>query len=513
MERADLEGLSVEELRTLAASLITQVEQQDHQIHFKDLKISQLTHEMAILKRWRFGRGAEEFHGQQRSLLEESIDEDLGAIEIELDDLQPIAKAKKIPVRSHLPLELPRVHYTHEPENTRCECGCQMKRIGEDVAEKLDYVPGTFQVERHVRGKWACAACEKIVQARVAPHVIDKGIPTAGLLAHILVSKYANHMPLYRQEEIYARSGVSIARSTMAEWVGACGVRLQPLVDAMKELLLKRSVLHADETPMPTLRPGLKKTHRAYLWAYGTTVYDPDPIVIYDFAVGRSGEHARAFLGSWRNKLVCDDFSGYKALFQGERPATEVGCMAHARRKFHELYANHKSQIAGNALEYYAKLYEVEREAKDLELDAAGRRALRQAKSVLVAQHLHAWLTQRRASVAPGSATQKAINYSLGRWEALTRYMGDGTLPIDNNWLENRIRPVALGRANWLFAGSERAGRRAAAVMSLIQTARLHGLDPYVYMRDVLERLPLMPQSRIAELLPGEWKLSRPTTH
>jgi transposase len=364
-----------------------------------------------------------------------------------------------------------------------------------------------------VRGKWVCDACEKIVQAPVAPHVIDKGIPTAGLLAQVLVSKYANHMPLYRQEEIYARSGVPIARSTMAEWVGACGVRLQPLVDAMKQLLLNRSVLHADETPMPTLRPGLKKTHRAYLWAYGTSVYDPDPIVIYDFAVGRSGEHARSFLGAWREKLVCDDFSGYKALFQGERPATEVGCMAHARRKFHELYANHKSQIAEEALKYYGKLYDVERQAKELELDAAGRLALRQAHCVLIAQHLHEWLTRQLASVAPGSATQKAINYSLGRWEALTRYLGDGTLPIDNNWLENRIRPVALGRANWLFAGSDRAGRRAAAVMSLIQTARLHALDPYTYLRDVLERLPLTPHSQIAELLPGQWKLSRQRTH
>ncbi len=513
MDEPDIAAMGVEELRQLAASLLARVEQNNQEIQWKDLKISQLTHEMAVLKRWRFGRGAEEFHGQQRSFLEESIDEDLGGIEIELDQLREPVQPKKIAVRAHLPLELPRVRITHEPDNTVCACGCQMKRIGEDVAEKLDYVPGTFQVEQHVRGKWVCGACEKIVQAPVPPHVIDKGIPTAGLLAHILTSKYAHHLPLYRQEEIYTRAGVPIPRSSMAEWVGACGVKLQPLSDALKALLLKRSVLHADETPMPTLRPGLKKTHRSYLWAYGTTPYDPDPVVIYDFAVGRSGEHARTFLGEWRGKLVCDDFSGYKALFVGLRPATEVGCTAHARRKFHELFANNRSQIADEALKYYQALYDVERKAKEQELDAAGRVALRQAEAAPECEKLHAWLTKRLAEVAPKSATAKAIKYSLNRWTALTRYLNDGDLPIDNNWLENRIRPIALGRASWLFAGSDRAGRRAAVVMTLIQTARLHGLDPYTYLRDVVERLPLTPASQIGDLLPGRWKLSRPTTH
>jgi transposase len=515
METPDLAGMDVEELRKLASSLITAIEQKDvererieKEIQWKDLKISQLTHEMAVLKRWRFGRGAEEFTGLQRSLLEESIDEDLGAIEIELTQLQGLPKPRTIPVRSHLPLELPRVEIRHEPQSTVCECGCQMKRIAEDVSEKLDYVPGTFQVERHVRGKWVCEPCERILQAPVAPHVIDKGIPTAGLLAQVLVAKYADHLPLYRQEEIYGRSGVPISRSTMADWVGACGVKLQPLRDALKELLLRRAVLHADETPMPTLRPGLKKTHRSYLWAYGTTGYDPDPIVIYDFAVGRSGEHARLFLGEWRGQLVCDDFSGYKALFQRERPCVEVGCMAHARRKFYELHAKHQSQIAGEALEYYGRLYDVERRCHDLHLDAQDRAALRQSESVPVAEQLHGWLTKRLADVAPGSATHKAIRYSLGRWMALTRYLADADLPIDNNWLENRIRPIALGRNNWLFAGSDRAGRRAAVIMSLIQSAKLNGHDPYRYLKDVLERLPTQSGSRLEELLPHRWQAS-----
>lgn len=289
MERPDIAAMNAEQLRQFTASLLAVVERQNREIRGKDLQIAQLTHEMAILKRWRFGKAAEAFHGLQRSLLEESIDEDLGAIEVELDAVRETPRRKRVPVRAHLPVELPRVEIRHEPETTVCGCGCQMKRIGEDVAEKLDYWPGTFQVERHIRGKWVCGACETIVQAPVAPQVIDKGIPTAGLLAQVLIAKYADHLPLYRQQEIYGRAGVPIPRSTMAEWVGACGVQLAPLGDELRRLLLKRAVLHADETPLPTLRPGLKKTHRSYLWAYGTTPYDADPIVVYDFAAGRSG--------------------------------------------------------------------------------------------------------------------------------------------------------------------------------------------------------------------------------
>jgi transposase len=377
-----------------------------------------------------------------------------------------------------------------------------MKRIGEDVAEKLDYQPGVFTVERHVRGKWACAQCETIVQAPVAPHVIDKGIPTAGLLAQVLVAKYADHLPLHRQEGIYARSGVPIARSTLAQWVGACGVQLQPLVDALKATMLEHRVLHADETPVAMLDPGAGKTHRAYLWSYCTGQFQPERIVIYDFADSRAGKHAQAFLGDWRGALVCDDYSGYKALIA--KGVTEAGCLAHARRKFHELWANHSSTLAEQALKLFGVLYDIEREGKALESEQRWR--LRQAKAKPVADTLHAWLIANRQRVPDGSATAKAIDYSLGRWAALTRYLDDGALPADNNWVENQIRPIAVGRNNWLFAGSLRAGKRAAAVMSLIHSARLNGLDPHAYLRDVLERLPLLPASRIAELLPHRWQ-------
>jgi transposase len=313
-------------------------------------------------------------------------------------------------------------------------------------------------------------------------------------------------VPLHRQQAIFERAGMGLSRSTLAQWVGACGVQLQPLVDALQAELLARPVLHADETPVAMLKPGAGQTHRAYLWSYGTTVFDPIRAVVYDFAETRAGRHAQAFLGTdteagWCGTLICDDYAGYKQLF-GER-ITEAGCLAHARRKFFDLWANHKSTVAQQALLFFGQLYDIEREVKAL--DADERRRIRQLKAKPIADDLHAWLIVQRQKVPEGAATAKAIDYSLKRWTALTRFLADGHLPADNNWIENRIRPIALGRNNWLFAGSLRAGQRAAAIMSLIQSARMNDLDPYAYLSDVLARLPTHPASRVAELLPHRW--------
>jgi len=506
----DLDQLDASpQVRAMLASLQAQVERQSREMAFKQATIDKLTHENAVLKRLKFAAQSERFNAEQRDLLDETLDADLEAVSREIAALQPAEPAseqKRQPKRAPLPAALPRREVRHEPENTLCACGCQMKRIGEDIAEKLDYVPGVFTVERHVRGKWACAKCEAIVQAPVAPHVIDKGIPTTGLLAQVLVAKYADHLPLYRQEGIYARAGLAIPRSTLAQWIGACGVQLQPLVDAMRSQLLAQPVLHADETPVAMLDPGAGKTHRAYLWTYCSTAWSANKLVVFDFAEGRAGRYPAQFLGhpgdnAWRGSLVCDDYSGYKALFANG--VTEAGCLAHARRKFHELWANHQSAVGEQALALFARLYEVEREVADL--DDPERRRIRQDKGKPIADALHAWLTAQRQKVPPGSATARAIDYSLGRWAALTRYLDDPRLPADNNRVENLIRPIAIGRNNWLFAGSLRAGKRAAAVMSLIHSARMNGHDPYAYLRDVLERLPTQQASRVDELLPHRW--------
>jgi hypothetical protein len=274
----------------------------------------------------------------------------------------------------------------------------------------------------------------------------------------------------------------------------------------MRDDLLQHRILHADETPVAMLDPGAGKTHRAYLWSYCTPGLQDERLVVFDFAESRAGRHPMEFLGhpgerAWRGTLVCDDYSGYKALFaQG---VTEAGCLAHARRKFHELWANHKSMLAEQALALFGRLYEIEREVADLASDE--RLRIRGEKAKPAADALHSWLTAQRQKVPPGSATAKAMDYSLTRWAALTRYLDDGELPADNNWVENQIRPIAIGRNNWLFAGSLRAGKRAAAIMSLVHSARLNGHDPHVYLKDVMERLPTQPASRIGELLPHRW--------
>ena len=504
------------ELRTLAQQLLVRIEQEAQRaeqaskaIALRDAKIDKLSFELAQLRRIRFGAKSEQLDTQQRPLFEEAVQADIAALEEELAELQtrpPLGApaAKQTPKRQALPSDLPRVDFAHEPEVTVCTtpgCGCRLLRIGEDVSEKLDYTPGVFSVQRHTRGKWACVQCHTLIQAPVPAEVIDKGIPTSALLAQVLVAKYADHLPLYRQEAIFARAGLGIARSTLASWVGVCGVRLQALVDALKLELLQCAVLQADETAVATLAPGTGKTHRSYLWAYATGEFEPLKAVVYDFAPSRAGEHARRFLGEWTGSLVCDDFAGYKALFN--QGVMEVGCMAHARRKFVELHLTNKSSIAATALELMGQLYGIERELKGQTPQT--RLQGRQARAQPVAVKLHEWLVLHRLKVPDGTATAKAIDYSLKRWVALTRYLADPALPIDNNFDEQQIRPWATGRKNWLFAGTQLAGQRAAAIMSLIQSAKLNGLEPYEYLRDVLTRLPTHKASRISELLPHRW--------
>ena len=364
--------------------------------------------------------------------------------------------------------------------------------------------PAKFFVHRHIRPQYACRQCETITAAAIPPAVIDGGMAAVGLLTWIMISKYVDHLPLYRLEQIAARDNVTLARSTLAEWVGRVGVALQPLVDRLSWHLLQGNTLHADETPVAQLEPGRGKTRKAYLWAYRSNDLDSGPrIIVFDYHPGRSGAHAREFLGEWRGHLMVDDYGGYKALFTSTDQTAaciELACLAHARRKFFDLHHANQSPMAFEALQRIGQLYTIEAESKQLTIDE--RKILRAEKSVPTLKSLHDWLIHTRINTANGGASAKALDYTLKRWSALSRYAETGHLPIDNNPVENCIRPIALGKKNWLFTGSERAGQRAAAIQTLLGTAKLNGLNPAEWLKDTLEKLPAWPNSRIDELLP-----------
>ena len=548
------ETLTPAQLQALAQSLIERIavdakriQDQHTELKLRQTQIDALTHEIRLLRHLRFAAKTEAMDALQVKLFEEANAEDLAAAEQRLAQLaiKPAVTAPKSrPARQRLPASLPRVDIAHEPQDTTCACGSPMQRIGEDVSERLDYVPGVFRVERHVRGVWACKCCAHLRQQAMPAQIIESGIPTARLLAQVLIAKYDDHLPLYRQNEIYARSGVDISGSTLADWVGACGVALAPVVQALKAQLMQCRVLHADESPI-TILAGKGDKKRGYIWAYASGVHEPHAAVVYQIKESRSGQHARDFLQHappvrtvhetgndppgikrWAGHLVVDDYGGYKALFvpgaawaanqvgcAGDGldggPNTsiiEVGCWAHVRRKFFELHVASKSTLAATALAHIGALYQVEREIRDEGLNLAQAGVRRQAQSLPRLAALHDWLKATRAQVTDGTSTAKAMDYALKRWPALVRYASDARLPIDNNRIENQIRPWAVGRKNWLFSGSLAAGARAADIMSLIQTAKLNHIEPLAYLTDVLTRLPTQPNSRIEELLPTRWR-------
>ncbi|MDD5248497.1 MAG: IS66 family transposase [Rhodocyclaceae bacterium] len=490
------------------AAAHAEVAHRDTELHAARTKIQALTLELAHLRRMRYGVKSETLDAEARDLFQETLASDIAAAKLELERRQAESEMPAAPAppkreragRQALPEHLPRIEHRHEPESCTCgQCGSELVKIGEDVSEQLDVEPARFFVHRHVRPQYACRACETVTAAPIPPAVIDGGLAAVGLLAWVVVGKFMDHLPLYRLEGIAARGGVTLARSTLAEWVGRLGVALNPLAQRLAELLRQRTILHADETPVRQLDPGSGKTHRAYLWAYRSNVLDTGPpIVVFDYQTSRAGEHARNFLGGWQGSLMVDDFGGYKALFAAG--VVELGCMAHARRKFFELNHAQPNAIAQEALVRIAALYDIERRGQEMSIDE--RAALRQREAVPLLDSLHAWLKATRVTVANGGGTAKAIDYSLKRWPALSRYATGGALPIDNNPVENAIRPICLGKKNWLFVGSERAGKRAAAIQSLLATATLNGLDPAAWLRETLEKLPTCLNSDIDSLLP-----------
>ena len=488
-----------------------EIEKRDADIRCKSAKIEKLTHLLALLHRAQFSARSEKFDPTQQALFDEAVTEQIAALECEIEALTPPAKRERTaPKRQPLPAELPRVETRIEPVSCVCgECGGDLQHIGDETSETLDIEPLKFFVRKTIRPKYTCRACETVVTAPTLPAVVERGIASPGLLAYVVNSKLNDHVPLYRQCEILGRSGVQLSRSTLSGWVGACGFALQPLVDALRAQLHRSSVIHADETPVRMLDPraGRGKSRTTYFFSYRRGEIDEPPIIVFDFATSRSGAHAREFLADYDGALVVDDYAGYKHLFQ-QTPMRELACWAHARRKFFDLHAANKSDIAHDALTRIAALYVVESQARSF--DADERKAHREQYARPRVEQLYAWLAQLRPQINSASATANAVDYLLRRKPAFTAYLDDGRFPIDNNPVENAIRPVALGRKNWLFIGSENMGHRTANLMSLIQTAKANGHDPYAYLKDVLTRLPTHLNSRIEELLPHTWKPAAP---
>lgn len=493
-------------LPTDVEALQSLVREQAALLQSKDLEIERLTARLDKLRRMQFGRSSEK------------IEREIEQLELLLEDLQesqaiartaaPPASCEVIgkPFRRPLPEHLPREEVTHEVACACPKCGGQLRRLGEDVTEVLEHVPASFKVIRHVRPKFSCRRCEAITQAPVPSLPIERGRPGPGLLAHVLVAKYADHLPLYRQSEIYAREGVDLERSTLTDWVGRSAALLAPLVEALKRDVMASDVLHGDDTPVPVLAPGTGKTRTGRLWTY---VRDERPhkgsrapAAVFFYSPDRKGEHPASHLKSFKGVLHADGYAGFNALFE-KGDIAEAACWAHVRRKFFDVHAATGSPIAKEALDHIGALYGIEDEARGKPPDE--RQRLRQDKTRPLIDNLHAWLAATKLKLSPKSDLAAAIRYALGRWPALVRYIDNGRLEIDNNAAERAIRPLALGRKNYLFAGSDKGGERAAAIYSLIGTARLGGLDPEAYLRDVLARIADHPINRIAELLPWNW--------
>jgi transposase len=496
----------------------------------KALEVEKLRLQIARLRRMQFGRSSEKIERtiEQLEFRLEELEAEVLPTSAETSSASSSPAEQSAPAvtaslrqpetsaRRALPTHLPRREVVHQPSCTCPTCGGEMRKVGEDVTNILDYVPGHFEVIKHIRPALSCRRCESMVQSPMPSLPIERGQPGSGLLAHILVNKYCDHLPLYRQSGIYAREGVDLDRAIMANWVGKVMGLAAPLVEAVAEHVMAADKLHADDTPVPVLAPGTGKTRIGRLWVYlrdeRPYAGQAPPAVVYRYSPDRKGEHPRAHLARFRGFLQADGYSGFGPLYNATNGqaaiATEVACWAHVRRYFYDIHAESKAPIAGEALQRIGQLFDIERAAMGRPCEE--RRGLRQRLARPIMDNLAAFLDTSLAAISGRSELAKAIRYARSRWNALTRYLDDGTLEISNNAAERAIRPLALGRKNYLFAGSDAGGERAAAAYTLIETAKLNGLDPEAYLRAVLDRIADHPIKCIPELLPWNIQIRSP---
>ena len=472
----------------------------------RDLKIADLKHQLAGHNRHRFGSTSESL--DQLQLFVEN--DEIAVAAEESDAPEPeVTGPKDKPRRKPLPEHLERKQQLLSPGEECSKCGGDLKKLGEDVTEELEYVPGRFIVNRIIRPRMACCCCEAVLQAPMPSRPIERGRPGPGLLAHVLVSKFADHLPLYRQSQIYEREGIDLDRSTLADWVGKSTALLEPLADAIGKHVRQGQALFADDTPVKLLAPGNKHTKTARIWAYVRDERPWDgpapPGAWYQFTIDRKGEHPVSHLSDYKGWVHADGYAGFNGLF-GEHKASEVACMAHIRRKFVDVQQSQGSAIAEEAIKRIAKLYGIEKEARGH--SPAERVAIRQKKAKPIFDDLETWLHAQLPKISGKSPLARSIRYALSRMPKTRPYLDNGFLELDNNTCERAVKPVAIGRKNWMFTGSQRGGKAMAIAFTLIETAKLNGVDPQAWLTDVLSRIADHKINRIDELLPWNYPAS-----
>ncbi len=510
-------------LRAFARACQSELKVAELSVQFKALEIEKLKLQIAKLRRMQFGRSSERITRQIEQLelrleeLETGEAEAAAKAEAAFDTAEPAApiRERAKPKRQPLPDHLPRQEVVHQPAaDGACicpDCGKGMAKLGEDITEVLDYVPGHFQVIRHVRPKYACTACDAITQASAPAMPTPRGRATPATLAHLLVSKYCDHLPLYRQSEIYAREGLEIDRSTLGDWVGQAAWLLDPVVAAIRRHVFAAEKIHGDDTTVPVLAPGLGRTATGRLWVY---VRDDRlfcgpaaPAAVYFYSPDRGAEHPTAHMASFTGFLQADGYAGYQGLFNPARikpgPITEVACLAHVRRKFYDVWEATKSPVAKEALDRIAAVYAIEDKAR---FAPAAERVEHRRETAPLLDKFFEWSKATVLKLSGKLELAKAFRYTIDRREALTRFVTDGRLEVDNNVAENAMRGIAIGRKNYLFCGSDAGGERAASIYTLVTSAKLNGLNPETYLRDILAKIAEgHPINRIDELVP--WRM------
>ena len=499
------------------------VAQRDLEISALRLALDKLTLELFHLRRMRYGRSSEKVDSPELPLkvpgaavqpTPAAPEPSPGAAQVaDLEDARQKRQATSCRTAPRqLPGHLPRQEVTHlpSPQCTCPGCGAGLRQIGQDTSEVLEYQPGSFRVVRHVRPRLACARCHTIVQASAPSRPIERGLAGAGVITQVLVGKFCDHLPLYRQSQIYARQGVVVERSTLADWVAGAARLLQPLANAVRRYVLSAGKIHTDDTPVPVLSPGRGTTRTARLWVYARDDRPggdaSPPAVWFQYSPDRKGEHPRGHLAGFAGTLQADAFAGYDALF-ADGQVVEAACWAHARRKYYEI---HKGQgempgtLAHQALLRIGALYAIEKDIRGK--SAEERQRQRQSRAKPLVEALHGWLQQALGQISAKSSMAQAIGYSLNHWQALVRFVDDGHIEMDNNAAERALRAVVLGRKNYLHFGSDAGGERAAVIYTLIGSCKLGGIDPQAYLHHVLGRIADHPINRIDELLP--WRVA-----